>query len=47
MGVSVKIEPRLREEGLILSVGSEKYTLIGTTVVFVLPGNKLSVDFEY
>ena len=47
IGVSAKIEPRLSEEGLILSVGSEKHTLIGTTVVLVLPGNKLSVGFGY
>ena len=45
--VSANIEPKFSEEGLILRVGSEKHTLMGTTEVFVFPGTKLSVGFGY
>ena len=37
--------PNAIAEGLILSAGSEKQTLIGTTKVVIFPGCELSVIF--
>jgi hypothetical protein len=41
------IEPKFSEEGLILSAGSEKHTLIATTEVFAFPSTELSLGFGY